>query len=154
MLGIPQPISRSRIVEIARSWLGTPYHHQASSMGAGCDCIGLVRGVYRSLYETEPDPIPGYSPDWLDTAATDSLMASARRYLIEIPIVAAASGDVLVFRYRARGAAKHAGIQSTNDSGGSSFIHAMEGLPVSEAILTHWWRRRIVGAFVFPGVLV
>ena len=27
-------------------WLGTPYHHQASVRGAGCDCLGLIRGIY------------------------------------------------------------------------------------------------------------
>ena len=33
------------IIAEARSWLGTPWHHQASLKGVGCDCIGFVRGV-------------------------------------------------------------------------------------------------------------
>lgn len=33
----------SKVVESARKWLGTPYHHQASLTGVGCDCIGLIR---------------------------------------------------------------------------------------------------------------
>ena len=45
---------RARIVATARSWLGTPYHHQASLRGVGCDCLGLVRGVWRELYGDEP----------------------------------------------------------------------------------------------------
>jgi NlpC/P60 family putative phage cell wall peptidase len=38
------------ILEEARSWIGTPYQHQASLKGVGCDCIGLVRGVWRAVY--------------------------------------------------------------------------------------------------------
>lgn len=49
---------RVRVVEIARRWIGTPYHHQASLKGVGCDCLGLVRGVYRELCGAEPEPMP------------------------------------------------------------------------------------------------
>lgn len=35
---------------------------------------------------------------------------------------------------------------------GPTIIHAIEGTPVSEVLLTAWWRRRIAGAFSFPGV--
>ena len=38
-----------RVVELARSWIGTPYVHQASVRGVGCDCLGLLRGVWREL---------------------------------------------------------------------------------------------------------
>ena len=49
---------RDEIVEAARAWLGTPYHHQASLRGVGCDCLGLVRGVWRELYGPEPEAAP------------------------------------------------------------------------------------------------
>jgi cell wall-associated NlpC family hydrolase len=42
-------MKRPDIVEEARSWLGTPYHHQAALKGVGCDCIGLLRGVYETF---------------------------------------------------------------------------------------------------------
>ena len=41
-------ISRRAILTEARDWIGTPYQHQASLKGAGCDCLGLVRGVWRA----------------------------------------------------------------------------------------------------------
>ncbi len=28
-------------------WLGTPYRHQGRRKGVGCDCLGLVLGVWR-----------------------------------------------------------------------------------------------------------
>ena len=42
-------MKRAEILSEARDWLGTPYRHQASLKGAGCDCLGLVRGVWRAL---------------------------------------------------------------------------------------------------------
>ncbi|MEM1422329.1 MAG: peptidase P60, partial [Pseudomonadota bacterium] len=33
----------------ASRWIGTPYRHQASLRGVGCDCLGLLRGVWRAL---------------------------------------------------------------------------------------------------------
>ena len=41
-------ITRDAIVAEARAWIGTPYRHQASLKGVGCDCLGLVRGVWRA----------------------------------------------------------------------------------------------------------
>ena len=57
-------ITRAAIVAEARSWLGTPYHHQASRKGAGADCLGLVRGVWRTFLGEEPEAAPVYSADW------------------------------------------------------------------------------------------
>src|SRR3989338_4143365 len=54
------PLTRQAIVAAARSWIGTPYRHQASLKGAGCDCLGLVRGVWRELYGDEPEAPPPY----------------------------------------------------------------------------------------------
>ncbi|MDA3887796.1 MAG: peptidase, partial [Allgaiera sp.] len=45
-----------RVVAIARFWLGTPYHDQASLRDVGCDCLGLARGVWREVVGPEPFP--------------------------------------------------------------------------------------------------
>ena len=42
--------ARKEALGIAYSWIGTPYRHQASRKGVGCDCLGLVLGVWRELY--------------------------------------------------------------------------------------------------------
>jgi NlpC/P60 family putative phage cell wall peptidase len=47
-------IYRAQIADEARQWVGTPWRHQASLKGIGCDCIGLVRGVARALGLTAP----------------------------------------------------------------------------------------------------
>ena len=49
---------RGRVLEEACSWIGTPYRYGASAKGVGCDCLGLVRGVWRALYGKEPEKVP------------------------------------------------------------------------------------------------
>ena len=56
----------AKIVAQARSWLGTPYHHQARLKGVGCDCLGLLRGLWRALIGPEPESPHAYSPDWAE----------------------------------------------------------------------------------------
>jgi 2-succinyl-5-enolpyruvyl-6-hydroxy-3-cyclohexene-1-carboxylate synthase len=95
---------------IARAWIGTPYVHQASAQGAGCDCLGLLRGVWRALYGREPAPIPPYSPDWSEAGGREDLMAAADKWLDRRDISDTQAGDVLLFRMRAGAVAKHLGI--------------------------------------------
>ena len=57
-------IARAAIVAAARGWIGTPYRHQASLKGVGCDCLGLVRGVWREVVGPEPEPLRPYAQEW------------------------------------------------------------------------------------------
>lgn len=134
-------------VEVARSWIGTPYRHQASAKGAGCDCLGLVRGVWRAM-ERADLPMPPYTPDWDEVAREDVLLNEARKNLIERPDGVREVGDVLLFRMRVGAVAKHLGILSEP----TAFIHAYSGHGVIESRLTQPWARRIVGAFSFPQI--
>ena len=77
----------ARVVAAARSWLGTPYHDQASLRGVGCDCLGLARGVWRDVVGTVPQAIPPYSRDWGETGVREVLADGARAMMIEIPLV-------------------------------------------------------------------
>jgi NlpC/P60 family putative phage cell wall peptidase len=65
--------TRTRIIAEARAWIGTPYRHQASRKGVGCDCLGLVRGVWRALIGEEPQITPAYSRDWAEASGEESL---------------------------------------------------------------------------------
>jgi len=136
----------ARVVEAARAWLGTPYHHQGSCRGVGTDCLGLIRGVWRDVFGVEPELPPAYSADWAEASGEETLLAAAGRHLASVEGNTVAAGHVLVFRFRARTVAKHVGIATGTDR----FIHAAEGVAVSEVYLSHWWRRRIAGVFQFP----
>ncbi|MCG8441003.1 MAG: NlpC/P60 family protein [Caulobacterales bacterium] len=141
------PLPRAAIVAAAREWIGTPYMHQASLKGAGCDCLGLVRGLWRELVGPEPEPVPAYTPDWAERTGGESLREAARRHLVELPAAAARPGDILLFRIGVGAPAKHAGVLAARER----LIHAYWSRAVTETALTPWWRRRIAHAFAFPG---
>lgn len=134
------------IVVLARSWLGTPYHHQASLKGVGCDCLGLVRGVYAEAFGCAPEQPPPYSRDWAESTGRETMIEAAARHLIPIDPGEAQPGDILIFRLRPGAVAKHSAILT----GENRMIHAVEGAPVCEINIAPWWRRRIAAAFRFP----
>lgn len=140
--------SGRRAVEIARSWLGTPYLHQASVRGAGTDCLGLLRGIWRALYGVEPEPIPPYTADWSEPSRDEVLWCAARRHLSAVS-GPEAPGQVLLFRMRDGAVAKHLGLLAEVGTQ-ASFIHAYTGHGVIESSLSTPWRRRIVARFEFP----
>jgi NlpC/P60 family putative phage cell wall peptidase len=134
------------VIATARSWLGTPYHDQASLRGVGCDCLGLARGVWRNVVGDEPFPIPPYSRDWGETGPHEVLANGAASMLIPIAMSDVGPGALVLFRMAPRAIAKHVGILTAPDR----FIHAYERLGVVEEVLTPTWRRRIAFAFLFP----
>ena len=141
-------ITPTDIVAAARQWLGTPYAHQASLKGIGCDCLGLVRGVWRDLYGGEPQAVPAYSPDWAEAGLRETLAEAGARYLAQLDCAQFDAGDVLLFRWRPHLPAKHAAIATSK----TRMIHAQSGAAVAEVAITDWWRRRLAYAFKFPGL--
>ena len=141
-------MTREEIVQAARTWIGTPYRHQASRKGVSTDCLGLIRGVWRELVGPEPAPVPPYTPDWAEALKQETLLEAARQYLREIPIGAGEPGDVLLFRMGLGHPAKHCAIISAPDR----IIHAYWGRAVCETRLVPWWQRRCAAAFEFPGL--
>jgi NlpC/P60 family putative phage cell wall peptidase len=87
---------RAAVIAEARSWLKTPYHHQADVKGAGVDCGMLLVRVFIDTGLCEPfDPRP-YAPDWM-------LHRSEERYLGFVfdrtkEVTRPKPGDVMVFR--------------------------------------------------------
>lgn len=142
-------MSGAQGVIVARGWIGTPYLHQASLRGAGCDCLGLLRGVWREVLGTEPEVTPPYTHDWSEPQGDERLWRAARRHLRAKPLGVAAPGDVLLFRMREGAVAKHLGLQAETGAQ-ASFIHSYSGHGVIESALSAPWARRIVARFAFP----
>ncbi|MEX2126978.1 MAG: NlpC/P60 family protein [Xanthobacteraceae bacterium] len=150
-------LTRQRIVETARGWVGTPYRHQGSLKGAGADCLGLVRGVWRDLYGAEPEPIVPYSPNWAEESRAETLRDAAGRHMPSVGdglagerlLALVRPGDLILIRVRERGPAKHAAILSKP----GFIVHAYDRHAVMESALPEAWRRKVAFAFVFPGIL-
>jgi NlpC/P60 family putative phage cell wall peptidase len=135
-----------KIVAEARSWIGTPYRHQASLKGVGCDCLGLLRGVWRGVMGEEPEGAPPYSAGWAESGGGEALIEAARRHLVEVPGGAFEPGDVLLFRFRQHLPAKHCAIATSRDT----MIHAHDGAAACEVAIKPWWGRHLAGVFRFP----
>jgi NlpC/P60 family putative phage cell wall peptidase len=131
--------------DCARGWIGTPYHHQAAVKAVGCDCLGLVRGVFAELFGALPDA-PPYSPDWAEAGQEERLIEGLSRWLVRVPDDAFLIGDVLVFRLRPGVPAKHVAIVASD----ASMIHAHQRASVAEVPLSRWWLRHRAATFRFP----
>ena len=136
------------IITCARSWIGTPYCHQAATRGAGADCLGLIRGVWREIHGAEPEAVPAYSMDWSEPQGEERLWQAAQRHMAPRR-GSPKAGDVILLRMRAGSVAKHLGIVSQQGAQ-PRFIHAYARHGVVESPLSAPWARRIVAAFEFP----
>jgi NlpC/P60 family putative phage cell wall peptidase len=140
--------TRTEVVAAARSWIGTPFAHQARLKGVGVDCIGLVIGVGRELGFCAPDfDVSGYArnPDG------KSLMALSRVHMSQISREAMQPGDVVVVRFGDY--PQHFGVLADYKHGGLSIVHAaMKSGAVVEQRLMFSNAMHFVAAFAMPGV--
>lgn len=124
-------IHNARVIELAREWIGTPYHHQQANKQVGVDCIGLVIGVWGELFNRPPKDftLPPYSPSWAEETKDELMTRLMSRYMIPIPLGEQIPGDVQLYRMFRRGPTKHAAIlvKPTGD-----IIHAYNGHDVME----------------------
>lgn len=111
-------------LEVARRWIGTPYVLGAALRGCGCDCVGLIRGVWAEHTGNPLPQAPPWRADWVNDRARP-LVTAARRHLHPIPTKDAQAGDVVVLRVRGSREA-HCGILEEGDQ----LIHAMESVGV------------------------
>jgi NlpC/P60 family putative phage cell wall peptidase len=137
---------RRHIVDLAKQWLGTPYRHQGATKDVGCDCLGLVRGIWRELYGAEPEKVEPYTLDWAEAGGEEKLLRAASRHFQAAQQLSL--GCLIAFRWRTDLPAKHLGIYVGNHR----FIHAYERKSVVASPLVPQWRKRIAGVFDFPEI--
>jgi len=141
-------ISRQAIIDEALSWVGTPYQHQCSTKYAGCDCLGLVRGIWRKFYGYEPAALPPYTPDWAEAGENEILKAACDRHLDPVALNAARPADILLFRMQAGVQAKHMAVLIEQNL----IVHAYWGRAVTRSFLAPFWQRRRAYAYSFPNL--
>jgi cell wall-associated NlpC family hydrolase len=148
---IAAPVTRMDVVAEARTWLGTPFIHQARLRGVGVDCVGLPIGVARSLGLVAPDfDVTGYpgSPDG------KSLLGLADQHMTRIARADMQSGDVIVIRWEVE--PQHFGMLGDYLHGGLSMIHAMGTRDGRGRVIEHRLDKsmlaRFVAAYALPGV--
>jgi NlpC/P60 family putative phage cell wall peptidase len=131
------------VVRVARTWLGTPYHHQGRVKGAGVDCAGLLVGVAKELGLSDFD-VTGYS----GRPNGDSLTRVCQEQMTPITLEKLSAGDVLLFKFEAH--AGHLGIFI----GDNTLIHSyMPRRQVVEHSLDARWWSLVAGQYRLPGVI-
>jgi NlpC/P60 family putative phage cell wall peptidase len=142
-------IHRPDVALAALDWIGTPYLHQQSKRQLGCDCLGLVRGVWRDVVGAEPVSAPAYARDADEVEGAGKLAAVLAEWFI--PIEAPVDGAVLLFRWHRTLPPKHLGIVlKVGNDGLVEFAHAQNEIGVCRGRLDRFWQKRLVSVFRFP----
>ena len=139
--------TRLDAVAEARRWLDTPFHHQDSVKGVGCDCIGLIKGVGTALQLVDYNPASPLAQAF----ANYSMLPNSRRmreglatWLVEIPVPDAVLGDIYFMAWGRE--PQHVAL--VTDIG---IIHSYSGVgKVVEHALDESWRRRIIASYRYP----
>ena len=87
---------RQRIVEEAKTWLKTPYHHHGDIKGVGVDCAMFLVKVYSDLgliHYFDPRP---YSPQWHLHHSEEIYLGFVEKYAkkVDVPL----PGDVVLYK--------------------------------------------------------
>ncbi len=133
----------AHIIDTARGWLDTPFHHQGRLKGVGVDCIGLVVGVARELGIDIYDEA-GYGRQPQEGRLRAALNEHLQRTLTLAP------GRVVLMQWDVD--PMHVGILANHPAGGLSLIHAYaKSRKVVEHALDDVWQARIAAVYIFPG---
>jgi cell wall-associated NlpC family hydrolase len=131
---------RQAVVQEARTWLGTPYHHMARIKKAGVDCAMLLAEVYERAGIIDHLAVEPYSMQWHLHRDDERLIGIVEQYasVTETPQI----GDVVLFRFGR--AHSHAGIIVGD---GGEIIHAVVDIGVTldsyERNADLWQRKKI-----------
>jgi len=138
------------VITEARTWIGTPFHHQGRIKGRGADCVGLIIGVAHALKLTQWDyqtynrePSPGMMKQLLD------------EQMIRIDSKGMRPGDILYLRFSQP---QHVALLTENNT----IIHINERIAPRkrgermgrcvEHGLNSTWTQRIVGVYRYKGL--
>lgn len=144
-------IARDDVIAAARTWLETPWRHQACCKGVGVDCIHFIAGVARELglpcaevfFATPEYHNYGRTPD------PELLLAACDLLMQRIPLGTEGLGDVLVIHFDRH--PMHFAFVS--DLAPRRLIHAWLGARrVVEHGIEPPWPGRVLRAYRLPGV--
>jgi cell wall-associated NlpC family hydrolase len=136
------------VVTEARTWIGTPWVHQHTGKGSGCDCAGLVIGVARAL-----GLVPsGFNVPAYGRQPNGTLLALCEEHMKPISRGQMAPGDVIAVATAQN--PRHLGILADYVHGGLSLIHSTDigKRGVVETRLMFAQNFRFVAAYRLPGV--
>ena len=95
---IEEDEGRRRVVEVARTWIGTKYHHMGMVKGVGVDCATLLMMVYAEAALIPRLKLPYYSAQWHLHRGEERYLGLVTQYAVEIP-GPPLPGDVVLWKF-------------------------------------------------------
>jgi cell wall-associated NlpC family hydrolase len=140
---------RDRIIQEARSWLGTRWQHQGrikknATFHGGVDCLGLIIEVGNAL-NLFPEPFTYHNYNRLPH--DNLLLQEYDRYAIKKSLLDILPGDILAFRIQSE--PQHLALLSDCYTLINAYIHAKA---VVEHVFTEVWQQKLVAVYSYPGV--
>lgn len=108
------PVTPDDIVREATAWIGTPFVHGASVKGSGCDCLGLIKGVYEQAFDCQTPDLPVYPVDFWRDKGWHTLFLNRLRVAADPVATGPQAGTLLLFAKQ--GALVHLGIAVNQDT--------------------------------------
>ena len=110
----------------AESWIGTPFHPHARTIGGGVDCVNLAAAIYEGAGVIERFDPPPYKMDGGHVLARSQIYAwlNDSPDFYEMPVSVRQPGDLVCFNLG--GVTHHVGILLE----GNEVIHAMQRVGV------------------------
>ncbi len=140
------------IVRQARTWLGTPFQHQARIKNLGCDCLGLIIGVVQELglLDKHGKLLASYDETTYPKQPSGTrLTAKLCSILYEVPVDKARPGDLALLTIA--GNPQHLAILTDYEhSGILGLIHCdTRSKCVVEHVLDQHWHSKLHKTFRF-----
>jgi NlpC/P60 family putative phage cell wall peptidase len=136
------------IVVQARTWLGTPFHHQARLKRVGCDCLGLIIGVVDELdlKDKHGEPLAAYDEITYSKEPDGAYLTQKIAALLdEVPIENAQAGDLALFNMA--GNPQHLAILTDYENALGTIHCYAQARRVVEHRLDDDWKNRLVKVF-------
>ena len=138
------------VTRVARSYIGTPFHHMGRLPGVGLDCVGVLICCARELGLVTPDfDIPAYTP----TPDGTTMLAWAKEYMTPLSREAMSPGNVILLITDTE--PQHLAILGDYLHGGLSIIHAANSAKPPRVIETRLMFSRVqrfVAVYALPGM--
>ena len=143
-----EKVVRAAIVTEARSWLLTPWHHNARVKGAGVDCGQFLAAVFEAVGLVPHVETIDYPADFMMHRDDEIFLGYVERYATPLLNLEPLAGDVVLFRFGR--VISHAGIVTQ----WPEIIHAYvdtKNVTLDNVATNLRLRERYVGAWtVFP----
>ena len=135
----------NNLIENARKYINTPFHHQGRVKGFGVDCVGLILCACKDT-GINLDDVQGYT----NVPHHGLLEEQANKQLIKINIEDIQKGDILLFRFLDD--PQHVALVTEINDNNIKIIHAYSKVnKVVEHDLDKVWKKRLVSAYRIKG---